>query len=94
MSWRGGARAITMQLLNPTMTLQTCLQARSLKQILVSCSRVKRIACKRKPNPPKSGTECMTRIFFRRPPAGETNSQKRIGRSGTVIRSEGNVILR
>ncbi len=29
------------------LTLQTCLQARSLKQSFVSCSRVKRIACKR-----------------------------------------------
>ncbi len=33
-------------LYNPTMTLQTCLQARSLKQRFVSCSRVKRNACK------------------------------------------------
>jgi hypothetical protein len=41
------ARAITMQLLNQTMNLQTCLQARSLKQRFVSCSRVKRNACKR-----------------------------------------------
>jgi hypothetical protein len=39
-----------MQLLNPTMTLQTCLQARRLKQSFVSCSRVKRIACKRDTN--------------------------------------------
>jgi hypothetical protein len=36
-----------MQLLNPTMTLQTCLQARSLKQRFVSCSRVNLNACKR-----------------------------------------------
>jgi hypothetical protein len=34
-------------LLNPAMTLQTCLQARSLKQRFVSCSQVKRNACKR-----------------------------------------------
>ncbi len=36
-----------MQFLNPTMTLQTCLQARSPKQRFVSCSRVKRNACKK-----------------------------------------------
>jgi hypothetical protein len=38
-------RAITMH--TPTMTLQTCLQACSLKRSYVSCSRVKRNACKR-----------------------------------------------
>jgi hypothetical protein len=41
------AKTTTMQLLNQTMTLQTCLQSRSLKQRFVSCSRVKRNACKR-----------------------------------------------
>ncbi len=34
-------------LYNPTMTLQTCLQARGLKQRFVSCSQVKRNVCKR-----------------------------------------------
>jgi hypothetical protein len=75
--WHGGNVAQKHhQLLNQTMTLQTCLQARSLKQRFVSCSRVKLDACKRVTKSTQIRNGMCDTNFFSRPPAAETNSPK------------------
>jgi hypothetical protein len=63
-----------MRLLNPTMNLQTFLQARSLKQSFVSFSRVKQIACKRDTKSTEFRNGMYDTVFL--PAAGETNSPK------------------